>query len=88
MLQSGDMVKRLNEQLLSDILDELSGKRLTGAQIFTILKPKYPSLSKRLVYHYLSVALKRGEVTVENVQEEGKYSWGPMAHKKYYTRIK
>ncbi len=80
------MVKKLNEELLSDILNELSGKRLTGSQIFSILKPKYPYLSKRLVYHYLSIALERGEVAVEIVSEEGKYSWGGLAQKKYYTR--
>jgi Fe2+ or Zn2+ uptake regulation protein len=81
------MVKRLNEDLMSDILNELSGKKLTGSQLFSLLKSKYPSLSKRLVYHYLSVALEHGQVTVETVSEEGKYSWGGFANKKYYTRI-
>lgn len=82
------MVKPLNEDLLSDILNELSGKRMTGSQIFSLLKPKYPGLSKRLVYHYLSVALKRGNVSVEAVSEEGSFSWGGMTRKKYYTRIR
>ncbi|MCL5009890.1 MAG: hypothetical protein M1433_02860 [Candidatus Parvarchaeota archaeon] len=79
--------KPLNKDLMTDVLNELSGKKLTGSQMFSILKPKYPYLSKRLVYHYLSIALKRGEVSVETVSEEGKYSWGSFTQKKYYTRI-
>ncbi|MCL4400476.1 MAG: hypothetical protein M1348_01745 [Candidatus Parvarchaeota archaeon] len=80
------MVKKINEELLSDIINELSGKRLTGYQLFNTLKEKYPLLSKRLVYHYLSIALKRGYVTVEKVNESGKFSWGIFTEKKYYTR--
>lgn len=80
------MVKRINQELLTDIVDSLNGKRLTGYQIFAVLEGKYHRLSRRLVYHYLSLALKRGDVKVETVIEEGKFSWGNSSKKRYYTR--
>lgn len=80
------MVKKLNEELLSDLVDELIDKRLTGYQLFDLMKDRYPNVSKRLVYHYLSIALKRGYVKVEKVVEIGKFSWGATTEKKYYTR--
>jgi Fe2+ or Zn2+ uptake regulation protein len=80
------MVKKINEELFSDIINSLTGNRLTGYQIYNLLREKYPHLSKRLVYHYLYIALKRGEVAVDKVMEEGKFSWGHTTEKKYYTR--
>ncbi len=82
------MVKKINEELFSDIINSLDGKRLTGYQVFGLLKEIHPKISKRLIYHYLYLALKRGEISVSKVTEEGKFSWGRLTEKKYYTRIK
>ncbi len=80
------MVRKLNQVLMNDILNVLKGQRLTGYQVFNIIKDNYHHLSRKLVYHYLSVALKRGEVSVEKVTEEGSFSWGKTTEKKYYTK--
>jgi hypothetical protein len=80
------MAKKLNQELMDDIINSLSSQRLTGYQIFNIIKDRYHHLSRRLVYHYLSLALKRGEVKVERVVEKGDFSWGKTTEKKYYTK--
>ncbi len=82
------MVKKINEELLSDIINSLSDRKLTGYQVFGLLKDTHQNISKRLVYHYLYLALKKGEISVSKVTEEGKFSWGRFTEKKYYTRIK
>ncbi len=82
------MVKRLNEELMADVLSALRGQKLTGAQVFNALKETRHGLSKRLVYHYLYVASKRGLVTYDTVIELGDFSWGKTAEKKYYRLAK
>ncbi len=81
------MVKKINEELMSDVVNALGNDRMTGYQIFNAIKDRYQFLSKRLVYHYLKVALLRGMVEVESVEEAGKYSWGRFTSKKYYRKL-
>ena len=70
------MAKQLNLGLMRDILSTLEGGRLTGYQIFKLLKTDHGRLSSRLVYHYLYIALEKGYVKVEKVSESGSFSWG------------
>ncbi len=78
------MAKKLNEELMKDIIDALSGSRLTGYQVYNKLRDTHPFTSRRLVYHYLKVALNEGKIASESVKETGKFSWGGSADKKYY----
>lgn len=80
------MVRRINHELMNDVLNALENRRLTGYQIFGMIKDRYHHLSRKLVYHYLSLALKKGDIKVEKVTEEGDFSWGKTTEKKYYTK--
>ncbi len=82
------MAKKINDELLSDIINTLTDRKMTGYQVFGALKDTHPGISKRLIYHYLYLALKKGEISVDKVTEEGKFSWGKFTEKKYYTRMK
>ncbi|MCL4398995.1 hypothetical protein M1293_00575 [Candidatus Parvarchaeota archaeon] len=79
------MAKPINQEIIDDILLILEGRRLTGYQIFKLLKDKHPRLSSRLVYHYLYMGMEKGYLKVEKVSESGNFSWGSTAEKKYYS---
>jgi hypothetical protein len=82
------MAKKINEELLNDIINTVGSEQLTGYGIYKALKEKYEGLSSRLVYHYLKTALARGDLIVIEKIEHGKFSWGDTVHKKYYNKAK
>ncbi len=83
------MAKKLNDELMSDVLRALEASRLTGYQVYNKIKDAHPFVSRRLVYYYLKTAEKNGSVNVHKTRESGKFSWGDAAEKKYYSlRVK
>ncbi|MEM3190867.1 MAG: hypothetical protein QW292_01990 [Candidatus Parvarchaeota archaeon] len=65
-------------------MDHTREGQVTGYDIYRKLKGRYPNLTAKLVYYYLSKMRKAGLVSVQEKQEEGRYSWGGNATKKYY----
>ncbi|MFH1589102.1 MAG: hypothetical protein ABIB43_00865 [archaeon] len=56
-----------------------------GYEIHKIYLTIFPKASQRIIYYHLKKGLDTGEFEVENIRfEEGEYSWGKMAEKKYY----
>ncbi len=82
------MAKKINAELYNNILATLEGKRLTGYDIYKSIKGRYHHLSARLVYHYLRMGVEEGRLAVEESTENGRFSWGETARKKYYTLIR
>ena len=81
------MSKHFNYDLFNKILEILNGRKLTGYEVYKFLQSEGIITSKRLVYYYLSIGLKKGYLKVETVDSIGKYSWGEVATKKYYSRL-
>ncbi len=81
---AANMVRKLNQELMDEIINELSHGDKTGYEIYKELKRKGLKVSSRLVYHYLYVALKNDRVKMETKNEIGNFSWGTTTRKKYY----
>lgn len=79
------MSKPFNQELFNEIIEILKERSMTGYDIYRTLKLNGKDVSKRLVYYYLSVGLKQGYLKVDLREENGKYSWGKIANKKYYS---
>ncbi|MCL4373043.1 hypothetical protein M1384_03200 [Candidatus Parvarchaeota archaeon] len=78
------MVRKIDKELMEEILATLSNGGKTGYEIFKEIKKGGRKISSRLVYHYLYLALKESKVTVETKNELGNFSWGNTVNKKYY----
>ncbi len=78
------MVRKIDKELMEEILATLSNGGKTGYEIFKEIKKEGRKISSRLVYHYLYLALKESKVTVETKNELGNFSWGNTVNKKYY----
>ena len=78
------MARKIDNELMEEILSELSGGEKTGYEIFKEIKKRGRKVSSRLVYHYLYLALKEDKISVETKNELGNFSWGNTANKKYY----
>ena len=78
------MARKIDNELMEEILSELSSGEKTGYEIFKEIKKKGRKVSSRLVYHYLYLALKEDKISVETKNELGNFSWGNTANKKYY----
>lgn len=79
-----NMVKKLDKELMEEIIKTLSGGEKTGYEIYKSLKKEGRTVSSRLVYHYLHVALKENRLSMESKNELGNFSWGTTAKKNYY----
>jgi hypothetical protein len=56
-----------------------------GYHIFKVYKQIFPKITLRGIYYHLKKGLQLGEFEVDEIQkEQGDYSWGGEAEKKYY----
>lgn len=60
-------------------------KKGYGYEIHKAYIDIFPGASQRLIYYHLKKGVSTGEIEVESVKkEQGSYSWGSDAEKKYY----
>jgi DNA-binding PadR family transcriptional regulator len=78
------MARKIDKELMEEILSALSNRDKTGYEIFKEIKKRGRKVSSRLIYHYLYLALKEGKISVETKNELGNFSWGNIVNKKYY----
>jgi len=82
--QRGRPVKSEIRQNIVEILFFL--KQATGYEIYKVYANIFPKCTNEVIYYHLRKGLETGEFKLVKIkQEQGDYSWGSLAEKKYYS---